>query len=41
MTDEVPPPEPEETVEVDVTGQFEREGQIFEFEGTIEITKPD
>jgi hypothetical protein len=41
MLDEVPPepPEPEDTIEVDMTGQFEHEGKTFEVEGTLEITE--
>jgi hypothetical protein len=37
MLDEVPPPEPSETIEVDMSGQFEHEGKTFEVEGTLEI----
>jgi hypothetical protein len=34
-------PQPEEPIEIDVTGQFEREGTVFEFEGTIAISEAE
>jgi hypothetical protein len=40
MLDETPP-EPGEPVEVDVSGQIEREGRVIEFEGTIELREAE
>jgi hypothetical protein len=34
------PPE-EEAIEVEMTGQFEHEGKVFEVEGTLEIKEQE